>query len=68
MHQLFQYAAILQPKTTKDGVVTEPGAVIVEPTSVIAKDAEQATLLAARSIPEEHLDKLDRISLAVRPF
>lgn len=66
--QLFEYAVILQPKKDKDGEVTEEGKLVVEPTTVLAKDGDQASLLAGRSIPEEYLDRLDRLTLAVRPF
>lgn len=68
MFQLFEYAVILQPKTKRDGEVLEEGRVIVEPQTVLAKDAEQATLLAGRAIPDEYMDKLERLTLAVRPF
>jgi hypothetical protein len=48
--------------------VTEEGRLIVQPTTVLAADENQATLLAGRSIPDEYMDKLDRLTLAVRPF
>lgn len=65
---LFQYAVILQPKVDKDGEVTDPGQIVVEPVTVLAADAQQATLLAGRAIPVEHMDSLDRLTIAVSPF
>jgi hypothetical protein len=66
--QLYEYAVILQPKLDKDGEVTEEGSVLVEPTSVLAEDQGKATLLAGRAIPDDQIAKLDRITVAVRPF
>lgn len=66
--QIYEYAVILQPKEDKDGEVVEEGKLIVEPTTVLAADETQATLLAGRAIPEEFIDRLDRLTLAVRPF
>ena len=67
-HQLFNFAIILQGKVNRDGDTTEEPQLIVEPTTVLAKDIDQATLLAGRAIPEEHIDKLERITLVVSPF
>lgn len=68
--QLYEYAVILQPKTDKDGEETEPGHIVVEPTTVLARDEGQAQLLAARAIPEEHTTggRMDRLQVVVRPF
>jgi hypothetical protein len=66
--KLYEYAVILQPKLDKDGEIVEQGSVIVSPTSVLAEDQPQATLLAGRAIPEKEMAKLDRITVAVRPF
>lgn len=68
--QLFEYAVILQPKVDKDGEEVEAGQIIVEPTTVLARDEGQAQMLAARAIPDEHAQggKLDRLQVVVRPF
>ena len=67
--QLFEYAFVLEEKRDKDGEITDEAKVIVAPTHVMARDAAQATLIAARAIPEEYLNgKLDRVQVAVRPF
>lgn len=66
--KLYEYAVILQPKLDKDGETIEDGSVIVPPTSVLAEDQAKATLLAGRAIPDKEISKLDRITVAVRPF
>lgn len=66
--RLYEYAVILQPKEDKDGVVVEEGKVLVAPQTVLARDDRQAGVLAARAIPEEEIEKLDRITVVVRPF
>lgn len=64
---LFEYAIILQEKRTKDGDVKEE-AQILDKGEVLAANQEQATLIAGRKIPEQHLEHLERVTLAVRPF
>lgn len=68
MLKLFEYAVILQAKVDKDGNELEAGAVLVPPTTVLAKDAQAAQLLAGRAIPEENIGDLDRLTVVVRPF
>ena len=65
---LFEYAVLLQEKENSDGEIVDPAAIVIEPTTVLARDPGQAELLAARSIPEEYMDRLDRLQLVVRPF
>lgn len=60
---LFEYAVIYTPKSEN-----EPAKVLVPVTTVLANSKENATLIAARSIPEEYLDRLDQVKVAVRPF
>jgi hypothetical protein len=66
--KLYEYAVILQPKLDKDGEIVEDGAIVVNLTTVLAEDQAKATLLAGRAIPEKEIAKLDRITVAVRPF
>lgn len=66
--QLYEYAVILQPKIDKDGEITEKGEVVVEPTTILANDQEQASLIAARAIPESFIDRIERLTVAIRPF
>lgn len=65
--RLFQFAAIWNPtpEQAKDG---QKARIIVEPTTILAKDTAQANMLAARALPEEMVDQLDQIDIAVRAF
>lgn len=68
--QLFEFAVIANEKVDKDGDVTERAELIVEPTTMLARDKDQAVMLAARAIPEDWTvaEKLDRVQVIVRPF
>ena len=66
--KIFEYAVILHPEKDEKGKDIGTAEVIVELTSTLAKDDNQVAMLAARAIPEEHEDKLDRIEIAIRPF
>ena len=68
--QLFEYAVILGEKRDKDGEIVEEAAIVVEPTTTLARDEGQAQMLAARAIPDELVSdgKLDRLMVVVRPF
>lgn len=65
--KLFEYVAILHP-TEDEKKAGVKSSLIVPITPALAKDAEQATLLAARAIPPEYIDRLEQIEVAVRPF
>ena len=66
--KLYEYAVILDEKRDKDDEVTEEAKVVVPVTTVLARDDAQAQLLAARSISDEHVKKIDRLTVVVRPF
>ena len=66
--KLYEFAVVLDEKLDRDDEVTEEAQVIVPVTTVLARDDAQAQLLAARSIPEEHMKGLDRLTVVVRPF
>lgn len=66
--ELFEYAVILQAKLDKDGDPVEEAELLVSPTTVLANDEGQAQMIAARAIPEQHMGKLDRLTVVVRPF
>jgi hypothetical protein len=70
MASLFEYAIIVNEKRDKDGEEVEPAELVVEPTTILARDEGQAQMLAARAIPEEFVNdgKLDRLVVVVRPF
>lgn len=69
--KLFEFAVIYNPLPTKDQ--NERGEkpkseLIVDITRVLANDEKEASMLAARSIPEAYTSKLDRVEIALRPF
>lgn len=65
---LFEYAVLLHPEFDKDGKPQGKTEIIVHPTQLLAKDAQQVGMLAARAVPEAHIDHLDRVEVIVRPF
>lgn len=71
MKLLYEYAIIHQPPQTTDAMgndTTKPATVLIEPTYVLARDEKEASIIAARAIPEAYLGKLDEVQLALRPF
>jgi hypothetical protein len=66
--QLFEYAVFKDEKRDKDDQITEPAVVLVPPTTVLAENDKQVGIRAAKAIPDEHMDDLDRIQVVVRPF
>lgn len=65
--KLWQYAVILEP-TVEDRKAGKRDEIVVPVTTIVAKDAAEATMVACRAIPPEHADKTDRLEVAVRPF
>lgn len=65
--KLFEYAVIYDGKRDKDGEEVEKAELLVFD-KVLAADEGQAQIVAARAIPDAHLDHLDRVTIAVRPF
>lgn len=66
--KLYEYAVILEEREDRDGEVVEPARLVVEPTTVLARDDAQAQIHAARSIPEDEIPNMDRLTVVVRPF
>jgi len=64
---LFQYAAILQP-TKKEEETGEEAKIIIEPTTILAKDEKVVTMKVVRKIPPEYESKLEHIDIVIRPF
>lgn len=65
---LFQYAILWHP-TEKQ--IKEEGLkpiVITDVTTVIAKDIQNAQMIAAMNIPAGYKDQIDQIEIACRPF
>jgi len=65
--KLYEYAIILQPLKKKEGGYDGSGEVLARG-DVLATDEDKATILVSREIPDEHLEHLERVTLAVRPF
>ena len=65
--QLFQYAVFYRPsdEQTKKGAKAE---VIKDITSVVAADEKEVMIRAVREIPENFMDRVANIEVAVRPF
>lgn len=65
--KLFQYAVIWHPneKEVKDGLTSK---MLVELSTVLAKDQNELTMRAAMSIPNEYKEQLSQIEIVVRPF
>lgn len=65
---LFQYAIIWHPtekQTKEDGSKSK---VLVEITTVLAKDISNAQMMAAMNIPGEYKNQIDQVEIACRPF
>jgi hypothetical protein len=68
---LFEYAVIHNPLPTKDQAErgeTPKSSLIVDVKRVLANNDKEAMMLAARDIPADYTDKLDRVEIALRPF
>ena len=65
--KLFQYAILWQPseEQAKNG---EKAKLVVDLKTVLVNDEKAAFMVASREIPEEYVDKLDQLQIAVRPF
>ena len=60
---LYEYAVIHNP-TKKDSVAK----ILVDVTQVLARTEKEVVILAAREIPDDYLDRLEEVDIAVRPF
>lgn len=65
--RIFEIALILHPTEdqAKEGRKSE---FLLPPQFILCKDTATANKLAITKIPEGHLDVLDQIEVAVRPF
>lgn len=65
--KLFQYVIFWTPTEaqTKEGKKPE---ILKEMTTILAKDEQSANIMAARAIPDSHINELEQITIAVRPF
>ena len=65
--KLFQFAVLLHP-SEEEKKAGKQSQIIVEVRTVLAQDQNAAVIQAARQIPEEYMDRLSRLEVAVRPF
>lgn len=66
--KLFEYAVLLHPETDKEGKDIGKTEVLKAVSTVLAKDDKQVGVLAAREIPDAHVEHLERVEIVVRPF
>ena len=66
--QLFQYAVIFNPSEKQAKEEGLESKLIVEMQTVLAKDQNEVTMIAAMAIPQKYKDKLSQIQIVVRPF
>lgn len=69
--KLYEYAVIHNPLPTKDQNdrgENPKSVLIVDVKRVLANNDKEAMMLAARDIPADYTDKLDRVEIALRPF
>lgn len=69
--KLFEFAVIYNPLPTKDQNdrgEKPKSELVVDITRVLANDEKEASMQAARAIPEAYTSKLDRVEIALRPF
>lgn len=69
--KIYEYAVIHHPLATKeqqDRGEKPRSVLVVDVTRILARDEKEASMLAARAIPEDFTDKLDRVEIAMRPF
>ena len=69
--KLFEYAVLHHPKAKKDLAGNEEqvkSSILTDVTRILAASPEEVSILAARSIPPDFLDKLEQVEIVVRPF
>ena len=70
-NKLFQYAVIFHPKPTKEQIETgeRPKAeLITDITTVLAGSEQEVGMLAAHSVDDKYLSRLEDVEIIVRPF
>lgn len=71
MMKLYEYAILYHPKVVRDPQGNEtqgPDVIVASPQWTLANDDKEVGIRAARAIPVEYLDKLDRVEILIRPF
>ena len=65
---LFQYAIIWHPTAKQQKEEGLKSTLLVEPTTLLAKNEQSVLMSAAMQIPPDKQDELDQIDIAIRPF
>ena len=70
--KLFEYAVLYHPRSKKNAA-GEPleekrSEIVTDVTRVLAATDAEVSIIAARSIPEQFLAKLEDVEIIVRPF
>jgi stage III sporulation protein SpoIIIAA len=66
--RLFEFVILLHPEVDDEGNEKGKTVILRDVYRVLAKDEKQVGILAARGIPIENVDDLDRVEIIVRPF
>jgi uncharacterized protein with ATP-grasp and redox domains len=70
--KLFEYAVIYHPKEKKDAAgnatETKKSVLVQSVTTVLAGGEQEVGIIAAKSIGEEYMDKLEDVEIVIRPF
>ena len=66
--KLFEYAVLSHPEIKEKGEEIGKTMLLKDLTRILAKDEKQVGMMAAREVPAEHLDHLERVEIIVRPF
>lgn len=66
--KLYECAVIWIPTAEMEEEIGAKPKVVVDVTSILAKDENAVKIWASRAIPNEYSEDLDRITILVRPF
>lgn len=65
--KVYEYVIFLNPKK-KEGEPEEKARLLGDRKTILAANEKQAGIIASRDIPEEFIDRLEEIEVALRPF
>ena len=66
--RIFEFAILFHPAPKNANEIPGPTELLVEPKHIIASDEQEALIPACRAIPEDFLDRLQEVEIAVVPF
>lgn len=66
--KVFEYLVLLHPAKDTEGKEVGKTTFVKDLSRILAKDEKQVGMLAAREIPADLMDELDRVEIIVRPF